>query len=180
MTAYEQHDDGTIDEIYKATGGSYGVVRVSRRFEHLLEGVFGAQKLYEYRKMFPSDWLNIMEAFETKKRAFQNEETMIRLPGSFVSSVNDFRNPSMKSYGAGEVKILDDEYLCLSPSIMLELFKPFTEAVKHHLRAFVSKPKLSKVTTLYLVGGYADSLLLQEEIKKEFFWHILRMRHRFT
>ncbi|KAJ7370016.1 hypothetical protein OS493_034748 [Desmophyllum pertusum] len=79
----------------------YGALRVSRRFQHLLAGVFGAQKLYDYRKMFPSDWLNIMEAFETKKRTFKMRRTMIRLPGSFVSSMNDFRNPSMKSYGAG-------------------------------------------------------------------------------
>ena len=167
-TTYNQHDDGTIEEVYKATSGSYDKARITRRFEDVLSELFGAQMLNDYRELFPSDWLKIIQNFEAKKRVFQNEETKIRLPGSFVSSVNDFRTPALKRFATGEIKILDDEYLSISPRVMLSLFQRFTETVKHGLRALLSKPQLSRVTTIFLIGGLADCYLLQREVKKEF------------
>ena len=170
MTVYEQHGDEAIEEIYKETSHAYGIemLRITRQFEDVLGELFGAQMLNDYRKLFPSDWLKIMQQFEAKKHAFQNGETKICLPGSFVSSVNDFRSPSTKKYEEGEVKILDDEYLCLNPCVMLRLLQPSIEAVKHNLRSLLSKPQLSKVKTILLFGGCANSLILQEEIKNEF------------
>ena len=141
---------------------------MSRLFKDVLDEVFGTQMLFDYRKMFPSDWLKMMQDFEAKKCAFQNEETKICLPGSFVASVNDFRTPSLKRYADGEVKILDDEYLCLSPEVMLNVFQFSIEPVKRHLKALLSKQQFWKATTMLVVGGFADCLLLQEEIRKEF------------
>ena len=169
-TAYNQHHDdhGTIEEIYKATSGLYDTATITRRFEDVLNERFGAQILNDYRELFPSDWLKIIQKFEAKKCAFQDEETKIRLPGSFVSSVNDFRTPVLKRFATGEVKILDDEYLSISSRVMLSLFQPFTEAEKHRLRALLSKPQLSRVTTIFLIGGLADYCLFQGEVKNGF------------
>ena len=169
MTVYQQHSDDSIEEMYKETSDAYGgdMISITRQFEDVLAERFGAQMLNDYRILFPSDWLKIRQEFEAKKRDFQNEETKIRLPGSFVASVNDFRSPSMKKYAAGEVKILKDNYLCLSPSVMLRLLFPLIGFVKHNLMALLSKPQLSKVKTILLVGGCGSSLL-QEQIQNEF------------
>ena len=162
VTAYEQHDDGTIEEIYKATGDSCNAAPMNRLFKHILGKVFGAQMLHDYRKLFPSDWLKMTQDFEPMKWPFQNEETKIRLPGSFVSSVNDFRTPSLKRYAAGDVKIIDDEFLCFSPKVMRNFFQFFIKAVRRHLKALLSKLQLSKTTTMFVVGGYAD------DVRKDF------------
>lgn len=169
VTIYQQRGDDSIEEIYKETSVAYGadLNRITSQFEDVLDELFGAQMLNDYRKLFPSDWLKILQEFEAKKHDFPNGETKICLPGSFVASVNDFRSPPMKKYAEGEVKIVDDEYLCLSPSVMLWLLQPFIESVKHNLRALLSKPKLSKVKTILLFGGCANSLL-QEEVRNEF------------
>lgn len=171
MTVHEKQDDGTIKEIFKVTGGPYGGIKVNYQFRSLLEEFFGDQKLYDYRAQFPSDWLRLMNDFETKKRgirALQSKETRIRLPLSFISFANDFRSAALKKYGKGEVRILNDEYLCLSSRVMVKLFEPVLEAMKDHLRVLLSKPELSNVEVVLLVGGFADSPLLQEELKKEF------------
>ena len=171
VTVHEKQDDGTIKEIFKVTGGPYGGMKVNYQFKGLLDEMFGAQKLYDYRKQFPSDWLKLMNDFETKKRgvrALERKETRIRLPLSFVSWINDYLNASLKRYKSGEVKILNDEYLCLSANVMVKLFEPVLEAMKDHLKVLLSIPQLSKVKVMLLVGGFADSLLLQEQIKKEF------------
>ena len=171
MTVHEKQDDGTIKEIYKVTGGPYGGVKVNHQFKSLLDQIFGEQKLYDYRKQFPSDWLKLMNDFETKKRglrAIQQKETRIRLPRSFVSWINDALTVALKRYANGEIRILNDEFLCLSSKVMIKQFEPVLEAMKDHLRVLLSEPRLSRVTVMLLVGGFADSVLLQEEIKREF------------
>ena len=97
-------------------------VMVNCQFTNLLDELFGDQKMYDYRQLFPADWLKMMYDFEAKKCSFHKKETKIRLTGSFVSWVNDFRSPSMKRFAEGEVRIIDDEYLCVSRQAMQRLF----------------------------------------------------------
>jgi len=60
--------------------------------------------------------------------------------------VNDFGSPSLKRFGEGEIRIIRDEYLCLSSRVMRRLFQPLVEAIKVHLSDTVlSKPRLSKL-----------------------------------
>jgi len=103
VTVHEIQDDGTIKEIHKVTGGPHGGIRVNEQFEDLLDELFGKEKLKRYREQFPSDWLSLMNEFEGKKRGKRILEsglmTNIRLPRSFVSSVNQSRNPAMERLG---------------------------------------------------------------------------------
>ena len=172
MTVHEIQDDGTIKEIHKVTGGPYGGMYVNQRFESLLEELFSAQKLQTYRKQFPSDWLSLMNEFEGKKRGKRILDsslmTNIRLPRSFSSLVNQTRSPMMERYGEKEVKLKNNEYLSLSSRMMTKLFTPVVGSIKEHLKTLLRKPQLSKVQIMLLVGGFADSAFLQEEIKKEF------------
>ena len=172
MTVHEIQEDGTIKEIHKVTGGPYGGIYVNRRFESLLENLFGAQKLQTYRNQFPSDWNSLMNEFEAKKRGNRILDsslmTNIRLPRSFVSLVNQTKSSVMERYGEKEVKLKNNEYLSLSSGIMKGLFTPVVKSIKEHLKALLKKPSLSKVQIMLLVGGFAESAFLQEEIKKEF------------
>ena len=165
VTVFENQDDSVVRMIYKNTGRRLDGVSVNCQFKNLLDEMFGAQKMYDYRQMFTSDWLKVMSNFEANKRVFP-DQSKILLPGSFVSWVNDFRSPAMKRFGVGEVRITDDKYLCLAPRVMRRLFQPLIKATRDHLGDTVmSKPRLSKIKTMILVGGLAESPLLQEEIK---------------
>ena len=172
MTVHEIQDDGTIKEIHKVTGGPHGGIYVNERFESLLDELFSPQKLQRYRKQFPSDWLCLMNEFEAKKRGKRILEcslmTNIRLPRSFVTLVNQIRSPAMERYGEKEVKLKNNEYLSLSSGMMRKLFSPVVESIKKHLKTLLKQPRLSKVRTMLLVGGFAEAAFLQEEIKKEF------------
>ena len=154
------------------TGGPYGGMKVNEKFESLLEELLGTEKIKRYQKQCPSDWLSLMNEFEGKKRGKRILDdglmTNIRLPRSFVSLVNQCRSPAMERYGDKEVKIKNNEYLSLSSGMMKKLFIPVVERIKEHLKTLQKKPQLSKVRTMLLVGGFAESKFLQEEIKKEF------------
>lgn len=154
------------------TGGPHGGIKVNQQFESLLDELFGARKIKSYREQYPSDWISLMNEFEGKKRGKRILDTglmtNIRLPRSFVSMVNQTRSPAMERYGDKEVKFKNNEYLSLSSGMMKKLFNPVVERIKKHLKTLKAKPQLSKVQTMLLVGGFADSFFLQEEIKKEF------------
>ena len=168
VTVHAIQDDGNIKEIHKVTGGPYGGIKVNQQFEALLDELLDSRKLQTYRKQFPSDWLCLMNEFEGKKKGERILDskvmTNIRLPRSFVSLANQ----CWRSRGEKEVKLRNNEYLALSSEVMKNLFAPVIEDIKKHLRSLQRNPQLLKVTTMLLVGGFADSALLQKEIKSEF------------
>ena len=165
--------NGSIKEIHKVTGGPYGGIKVNQQFENLLDELFGVENVRSYRKKFCSDWLSLTTKFEAKKRSDRIlQETMmtnIPLPRSFVYQLSRKQTPAMHAYvRKGDVKLKNDEYLSLNSGMMKKLFRPTIDRIKDHLKGLLQEPNLSKVKTMLLVGGFADSVLLQEEIKKAF------------
>ena len=169
MTVHAIQDDGNIKEIHKVTGGPYGGIKVNQQFEALLDKLLDTRELQTYRKQHPSDWLCLMNEFEGKKRGERILDnklmTNIRLPRSFVTLANQCWR---SRYGEKDVKLKNNEYLSLSSEVMKRLFLPVIEDIKKHLTLLQRNPQLSKVKTMLLVGGFADSALLQKEIKSEF------------
>jgi len=172
VTVHEIQDDGTTKEIHKVTGGPYGGIYVNQRFERLLEDLFGVKNIQRYRNQFPSDWVSLMNEFEGKKRGNRILDstlmTNVRLPRSFVSLVTQTKSLAMERYGEKEVKLKNNEFLSLSSGMMKGLFDPVVRSIKKHLKTLLKKPSLSKVQIMLVVGGFADSAFLQENIKKEF------------
>ena len=164
--------NGSIKVIHKVTGGPYGGIKVNQQFENLLDEVFGVENVRSYRQKFYFDWLSLTNEFEAKKRSDRilEETTMtnIRLPCSFVHQLSRTQTPAMNAYAKkGEVKLKND-YLSLSSGMMKKLFKPTIDRIKVHLKGLLQEPQFFKVKTVLLVGGFADSALLQQEIKKAF------------
>ena len=172
MTVHELQKNGSIKEVHKVTGGPYGGIRVNQQFESLLEELFGEQNVGRYRHEYRSDWLTLKNDFEAKKRGeriLESElKTNIRLPRSFVSMASKNQTKAMYSYGSSNVKLKNGEYLALSSGMMKNLFESTVNHIKDHLKTLLQQPELSKVNILLLVGGFADSLLLQREIKSAF------------
>ena len=172
MTVHEIQKEGSIKEVHKVTGGPYGGIKVNEQFEKLLDELFGAENLRGYRQKYRSDWLSLMNEFEAKKRGERilDSEVMtnIRLPRSFVSLVSKTQTRAMQRYGSSKVKLKNDEYLALSSDMMKKVFSPTIECIKDHLKKLLQESKLFNVKTMLLVGGFADSALLQREIKGAF------------
>ena len=175
VTAHEILDDGNMKEVYQVTGGAYGGIYVDEKFEKLLEDLFEISKVKEYRIKFPAKWLRLMKDFEIKKRgrrAFDGNVTRINLPRNFVDMVSGpsasdlaTRLQSCKLY---DVDIYNDEYLCLGPERMKSLFDPVVNGIIRHMSELLSKPALKNVSCLFMVGGFAESVILQEAVKTAF------------
>ena len=165
-----------MKEIYQVTGGAYGGIYVDEKFEKLLENLFGIPKVKEYRVKFSAEWLRLMNDFEMKKRgrrAFDDKITRITLPRTFVQMVSEPSAPDLatclaKSCNVHDVEIYNDEYLCLGPKAMKSLFDPVVNGIIRHMRQLLNKPALENVSCLFMVGGFAESVILQEAVKTAF------------
>ena len=176
MTVHELMENGAIRELYKATGGTFGGQNVNRQFRILLEQIFTKSFLDNYERHNPVDWLCLMNDFEVKKRGkriCEGGTTRIRLPGSFLSKFLsqrgcDINTAIRQHYNLDEIKVLRNEYLCLEPKVMRQLFNPVLDDIISHLSNLLAKPELSEVKFAFLVGGFSDSAVLQERIKGHF------------
>lgn len=78
-----------------------------------------------------------MNDFEVKKRGKRTCEggtTRIRLPASFVSKFSskkgwDINSVIEQRYSLSEIKVQRNEFLCLDPQIMRQLFEPVLDGI---------------------------------------------------
>ena len=175
VTAHEIDEDDNIKEIYHATGGDFGGTKVDKQFQELLDKIFGKEFMDEFRRSHPSDWLELMNDFEVKKRAdrvMEGELTRIRLPANFVNLLrhengNDDNEIIRQRYNVEELKISKD-YLCLGSEIVKSLFDPVISSIINHLKRLLKENALRGVKLLFLVGGFSESPLLQARVRGEF------------
>jgi len=78
---------GYLHELYKATGGPFGSVGVDLAFESLLTEIFGSEFIESFKTKRPAGWVDLMIAFESRKRAanpYKDNPLNISLPFSFI------------------------------------------------------------------------------------------------
>ena len=158
------------------SGGPFGGIYVDQKFEHLLENLFERATIRKFRTDYPADWLRMMNEFELKKRgrrAFDDKPTRITLPRSFLNQMSkpgksDVAGRLAMSCNIRDVEIYNDEFICLGPTAMKSLFYPVVSGIVCHIGGLLRKPELQNLTCLFMVGGFAESVLLQEAMKTAF------------
>lgn len=91
--------EGHLKELYKATGGPYGSLGVDYEFEKLLCKIFGEDFIEQFKIKRPAAWVDLMIAFESRKRAAAPDRTNplnITLPFSFIDYYKKFRGHSVE------------------------------------------------------------------------------------
>ena len=175
LTVHELVEDSKLHELYKATGGAWGSVGVDHQFESLLCRIFDKESILGYQAHCPIGWVQLMEHFESKKHAaspLKNFAVNILLPFSFMqyyfsktqctveSTVRAYHDPNIEWTAHGTLR--------LHPDAMLSLFHPVTDKIIGHINTLLDHPRLEGITHLFLVGGFAESQVLQHEIRKAF------------
>ena len=176
VTAHEILMNGNIKEIHQVTGGPYGGTKVDEEFVSLLERFFGTYQVKNFRENHPAEWLEMMNEFEMKKRgrrAYEGETTRIRLPRTFTALVSEQGGPDLarrfaSSCTTDDVQFVRNEYFCIGPATMKKLFEPVLKGIVKHLNNLLEHRELRGLQFFFLVGGFAESAILQDAIKKNF------------
>ncbi|XP_040929846.1 heat shock 70 kDa protein 12A isoform X5 [Betta splendens] len=164
--------EGHLKELYKASGGPYGSIGIDYEFEKLLCKIFGQDFIDQFKVKRPAAWVDLMIAFESRKRAAAPERTNplnINLPFSFIDYYKKFRGHSvehaLRKSNVDFVKWSSQGMLRMNPDAMNTLFKPTIDHIIQHLFELFEKPEVSNIKFLFLVGGFAESSLLQQAVQ---------------
>ncbi|MBN3307160.1 HS12B protein, partial [Amia calva] len=170
-----EQPQGTLKELYKASGGPFGAVGVDLAFEAMLCKIFGADFIESFKAKRPAAWVDLTIAFEARKRTAMPGRASalnISLPFSFIDFYKQHRGHSvetaLRKSNMNIVKWSSQGMLRLTPEAMNELFQPTISQIIQHIADLMQKPEVRGVRFLFLVGGFAESPMLQHAVQSAF------------
>ncbi|XP_067935317.1 heat shock 70 kDa protein 12A-like isoform X2 [Watersipora subatra] len=166
---------GRLRELYRASGGPHGSIGVDNDFEQLLSDIFSAEFMETFKSKRPAGFVDLMIAFESRKRSASPYKDMplnVSLPFSFIDYYKKVKGKTVewaiRKYGDSEIRWSAQGMLRLTQEAMRKLFMPTILKIKEAVGAVMVANSGSDIRYLFLVGGFAESPLLQMEVRKEF------------
>ncbi|XP_069130149.1 heat shock 70 kDa protein 12A-like [Argopecten irradians] len=171
IVAHKVRKDGRIRELFRATGGAWGGTVIDRQFIAMLDKIFGAEFIGAFQHEFPKDYVELLQDFEIKKRG-ECESVRVSLPYNFCNFRHEGRSVQecIKTYAAaegGRIKFSSGK-LVLSSEVVTDLFCDALKQINEHVSHLLQRPKLKDLKYMFLVGGFAESVRLQNSIRSEF------------
>ena len=177
----DKREDGSsvVKELAPPSGGAYGGMHVDEEFEKLLEPVFGErleQPFFEQLKLkYPATWLNLQKQLDERKTAVDNKKDHDAV---WFDITMQFNRACTHITGKDAFSLLSDsriEGITLSTNdqmqvradLMKALYRPSVDAICKCLNEDLTKPPLSKVSALYMVGSFSKSNYLIKSVRRK-------------
>lgn len=157
-----------FDEIAAPSGGPWGSTYVDKQFESFVENLVGAHN-FQKLKGTPF-WIEQLENWEAVKVSMDggDDQRSINM-GSILEVIdamklNDLVDAYNRSYGT-TLKMRGKSTVVFPASVLKTFFTPVVDNIKRHVAGLLAR---NPVKTIFLVGGFAESALLQSAIKERF------------
>ena len=163
-----------VREIATPTGGPWGGKQVDQNLIDLFDSIFGKDFMTKYQEQSPKEWLDMQTHFETLKKGFKPDgSSHISIPVryNFGELCDDQHDKSVKKVikeNAHKGVTFNNGEIVINPQKSSALFEPVISKIVSHLRQHLRKPEMKKLDFIFLVGGFSECLVLQQEIKKAF------------
>ena len=159
-------DKGILKELHRASGNDMGGGTVDAKFKNLLRDSFGCEFWDKYEKAHPSEVQKMMFDFTTFKCTKNMKDVYIPCHYNLATLAQKkqdiglfFTDVQGASWSDGSIKI--------SFSKLKEFFKESVDKIVQDISALLHTPELH-IEDILLVGGYASSRILQDEVEKQF------------
>ena len=166
--------DEYIHEIKGCIGSNRGATCIDRAFEDFLcsLNVDGYPNFFQEMKQDPKLWNQLMCKFEGSKTSFNGSGDMrIELPRRIFDSYKEKTSvnlASVLSKGASSkvyIPSSTSDYLRVSKDICRSWYRPTIDSVVEQVQ---SLHKEYKANALFVVGGFAECVILKEELNAKF------------
>ena len=159
-------DGGLLKELHKASGNDMGGGTVDAKFKNLLRDTFGHDLWDKYEKDHPSEVQRMMFDFTTFKCNKKMKDVYIPCHFNLITLAQEkqdicrfFTDVQGVSWSDGSINI--------SFSKLETLFRESVDKIVQDISALLHTPELH-IEDILLVGGYASSRILQDEVEKQF------------
>jgi len=174
MSVHQKNFDGTLTELHRPSGGPWGGTKVDDKFIVWLTEMFGKGSMKKLKEESMGDYLDILREFENKKRNVTPDLTgiiILRIPGALTKYHTESGDENIESKIARlnlkeKVNIKLDK-LRVSADIARSWFVEPIEATVRHISGMLAESAMKDVTTILLVGGFAECKLMQDAVKRD-------------
>lgn len=174
ITVHDKTSNG-LKEVIAGTGGSHGSTYVDKSFlEYLSQSdILTEQVIDHFHNEYPQAFVRMMEEWEQTKTSFDVDDDDIYFP--LPSELRDL----MQKHHPQVLKKLadkqegDDHTIWLTGEVMKnKIFAPtlnkLVEKVEEIFRKLPDRYSKKKCDIMFLVGGFSESSVLRERIRKRF------------
>jgi len=173
ITCHKVQNDGFLQELHPPTGGPWGGKSVDQSYYKFLEDLVGPDVWESFKANHLNDKLDMERSFETKKRNIKKSETVLKVGGGLLTTYENKHHiplaqtikPGSKFHGSVTITL---DKLKVNNEILMEFFTKPLDAIVAHIKKLLSERKLRGIETLIMVGGFSDSPVTLETIKKSF------------
>ncbi|WAQ98304.1 LOW QUALITY PROTEIN: HS12B-like protein, partial [Mya arenaria] len=173
VIVHEIVGDKKLKELTSASGGPWGGTMVDNEFDAFMETIFGKDFYYRFKNECVGDYTDLHRELELKKRnvnsnnddkeTFSLPFALLELMDKKMATLVDQR---LQIYN-GDVSLRSGK-LRIASKIMRGWFKESCLKTTQHLKSILQQKVCAGTNTILLVGGYAESPMLQSEIKDAF------------
>ena len=138
--------------------------------------VIGEETMRQFKDNHRDDYLDLLRDFEVKKRSIKpdiDDKITFKIPIALhetyrVINGQDFSRNMMKNQELGKAITFAGDKLRIQPDKVKDLFSETSGKIVQHLKSIFRLPEVQGVETVLMVGGFSESPMLQEAIKKGF------------
>ncbi|XP_052794432.1 heat shock 70 kDa protein 12A-like [Mya arenaria] len=173
VIVHEIVGDNKLKELTSASGGPWGGTLVDKEFDAFMETIFGKDLYYRFKNECVGDYIDLHRELELKKRNVNSNDdrketfslpfALLKLMDKEMDTLVDQR---LQIYN-GDVSLKNGK-LRIASEIMRGWFKESCLKTTQHLKSILQQKVCAGTNTILLVGGYAESPMLQSEIKDAF------------
>lgn len=171
ITTHQVTQTGELDALTEAAGGPFGSMYIDEEFLKWLSRVLGTTAVETLNVSFPEDRLELLERWESSKCRYDGSkewEDTISLPGGFYKYLQQRHQDALQKLY--DLQGGEDYFVRLTSEDMDSIFEPvltgLVTAVQRQFSKLFAESK--RCDYLFLVGGFAESRLLQKRIKHKF------------
>lgn len=169
VTAFEIMQNGRLKELHAPTGGPWGGTIVDQVFMKFIKDMFGTNVWKKFEHENGSEVLDIQRHFEQRKRTIgersERSETFFMIPRSLFET---YEKVLSKTFTTENRVSRHKDKLRIPKEILISFFDESTNAIINHVHELLQKPCLVKMKTILMIGGYSDSAILRNKLKKSF------------
>ncbi|XP_052765246.1 heat shock 70 kDa protein 12A-like [Mya arenaria] len=179
IAVQEVAENGSMKNIYKASGGDWGGAKVDEAFVKFLEYILGKESIDEFKRSNMEDYLYMIRDFEVKKRNVDplkgDKPVVFRISATLPKLVKKIKGKKIPeviidSLFGSTVSVQGDK-LKVDMSVVTFLFKTQVDGIVQHVSSLIEQSMIGDIEAIVLVGGFSKCPLLQQAIKLKFVCH---------
>ena len=173
IVIHEVEESGGLKELHPACGGDWGGTMVDRAFIDFVSECLGKEAFSKFRRTAIYDFMDFMREFENKKRSIDikyshDANVLFRVPIALQDLCRAKNSKEQYRHEENTDFSLKADKMRLQYKRLLSFFSGSKERIYQKLSDLFAQSSLTDVDTIIMVGGYSDSLVLQNFMVETF------------